>query len=143
VQGERQGTFVEGSRSVPILSNIDREHEEVSALAVGPVSHADVHNHLLLESRVQGLSFREFVDARGSSLILTEEEYHRLAELMCGLSCETEIGRTAVLVSSKAAFDATRTLATLVETLCEIKAFHDEQEARAWLAAKPKSAPSP
>jgi hypothetical protein len=128
---------------MPILSSVDGERGEVSGVAVGPVTYADVQNHLLLERHLQGLSYRELLDARGASLALNPAEIRQLADLLRGLSGDGKLGRTAVLVSTEPAFELVRMLEMLVEDVCEIRPFRDEQEARAWLAMESSSAASP
>jgi hypothetical protein len=49
---------------------------------------------------------------------------------------DSTLGPTAVLVSDDVAFGVIRMLEVLVEDICEVRSFRDEQEARAWLAAQ-------
>jgi hypothetical protein len=123
----------EGVR-MPIISNIDHERREIHAIAVGPVSYADVKDHIAQERRGHGLPYREFIDARGSGPNISPAEVRRIVELLRDLSRESQLGRTAVLVSSDYAFGVARMFEMLLEDVFELRAFRDEQEARAWLA---------
>jgi hypothetical protein len=45
---------------VPIIFGVDHESKEVDAVAVGPVTYADVENHLLTERHFGGLAYKGF-----------------------------------------------------------------------------------
>ena len=63
-------------------------------------------------------------------------EIRQIVKLLRRLGQESKLGPTAVLVSTDVAFGIIRTLEALVEDVCEVKPFREEQEARAWLAMK-------
>jgi hypothetical protein len=125
---------------MPIITNVDPERGEVHAVAVGTVTFDDVRNHLLLERHFGGLAYKEFVDARGAWISLSAAENREIAEMLRNLRRESRLGPTAVLVSDDVAFGVIRMLEALVEDVCEVKPFRDEQEARAWLATSTPTA---
>lgn len=48
-----------------IIRVIDHERTEVEAVAFGPIDYAEVEKHLLEERTLEGLAYKEFIDARG------------------------------------------------------------------------------
>ena len=62
-------------------------------------------------------------------------DVRRIVELLRSLSRESKLGRTAILVSTDYAYGLMRMLETLVEDVCQLRVFREEQEARAWLNA--------
>jgi hypothetical protein len=123
---------------MPIIAGVDHEERRVRAIAVGPVSYDDVRDHLLLQRSTQGLSYPEFVDARGAGFTFTSSDVRRVIDLLRSVSRATQaqLGPTAVLVSTDSALGVLDGVALLIEDACVMKAFCDEQEALAWLEAK-------
>ncbi len=121
---------------MPIISKVDHESKEIHAVAVGPVTFADVEAHLLQEKNWGALSYREFIDGRGAGPIFTPAEVRQIVELLRKMSEGSPLGRTAVLVSSDYAFGVMRMLEMLIDDVLQLKPFRDEQEAREWLAEK-------
>jgi hypothetical protein len=66
---------------MPIIMKVDHERKEVDCVAVGPISYADVVNHLLMERNFKGLAYREFIDARGAGLLWTPEQARQIVGL--------------------------------------------------------------
>ena len=54
-----------------IMLSVDHERKEVDAVAIGPVTYADVENHLLTERYFGGLPYKEFIDARCVGILFT------------------------------------------------------------------------
>jgi hypothetical protein len=121
---------------MPIILNVDHERKEVDAVAIGPVSYAEVENHLLKERHFGGLPYKEFIDARGAEVLLISAEIQQIVALIRRLSQESKFGPTAVLVSTDVAFGIVRMLEMIVEDVAEVRPFREEQEAREWLATK-------
>jgi hypothetical protein len=119
---------------MPIIMNVGDERSEVDAIAIGPINYADIENHLLTERYFNGLAYKEFLDARGAGISLTPDEVRRIVALVRELGRQSKLGPTAVLVSSDFAFGIFRTLEVLLEDVCVVRTFRDEQEARTWLA---------
>lgn len=120
---------------MPILSRIDHANAEIHSVAVGPITYADVESHLLRERHWQSLPYRELIDGRGAGPKLTPADVRRIVELLRKLSRESSLGRTAILVSTDYAYGLMHMLEMMVDDVCEIRVFRDEDEARAWLAA--------
>ena len=120
---------------MPIVSNFDREHGGVHAVAVGTLTFDDFKSHLSLERPLRNPSHSELIDARAAELVLTPEDLHRIAELLRGDAKQTQLGRTAVLVKTDSAFQLIRLLETMVEGVCELRPFRKEEKARLWLTA--------
>jgi hypothetical protein len=119
---------------MPIIATVDHARREVHAVAVGPISYEDVERHLSQERHSQGLPYREFIDARSAGLTFTPADVRRIVVLLRELGQESKLGPTAVVLSSAYAFGLIRMLEMLIEDVCEVKPFLDEQEARIWLA---------
>ena len=121
---------------MPIISRVDHKRREVEAMAVGPVSFADVAAHFSHERHRHGLSYPAFLDVRAAGIAFSPDEARQIGELIRNLARETKLGRTAILVSSDEGFAAVCKLEEMVGDVCELKAFRDEQDARAWLARR-------
>jgi len=121
---------------MPIIVTVDHDLHEVNVVAIGPVTFADALQHLEHEVRHGGLSYRKFVDVRGAGVLVSREENLEIAERMRAHSREVTLGPVAFVVSSDTAQEAIAVLADLVETVCEMRIFHSEREARTWLRAR-------
>src|SRR5208282_5618342 len=110
---------------MPIISKVDRERKEIHAVAVGPVTFADVEAHLLQQKNWGVLAYREFIDGRGAGPIFTPAEVRQIVELLRKMSEGSPLGRTAVLVSSDYAFGVMRMLEMLIDDVCQLKPFRD------------------
>jgi hypothetical protein len=121
---------------MPIIVTVDHARREVHAIAVGPVSYEDIERHLLQERNWKSLSYRELIDARGAGPTFAPADVRRIVEVLRNLSREAPLGRTAIVVSSDYAFGLLRMLEMLVEDVCHVRPFLDEQEARIWSATE-------
>jgi hypothetical protein len=128
-----------GGPTVPIIFSVDHERKLVTALAVGPIGYADIERHLRQERQWKGLSYPEFMDARGAGLNLAPVDVRHIVELLRRLGHEAKLGPTAVLVDNDFAFGVLRMLDSLVEDCCRIHPFRDEAEAFAWLAEQERA----
>jgi hypothetical protein len=127
---------------MPIILGVDHECKQVDAVAVGPVTHADVENHLLTERHFGGLACEEFIDARCAGVLFTPDETRQIVALLRRLGQESKLGPAAVWVSTDIAFGLMRMLEILVEDVAIVKPFRDEQEARGWLASQKQDTPN-
>lgn len=121
---------------MPILSSVDHGKHEIESVAVGPITFADVRDHILREKEWEGLPYREFVEGRGAGVQLSPEEIRQVVELLRSLKDGSTLGPTAILVSTEYVFGLMRMLEMLVEDVCEIRVFRDERLAREWLASR-------
>ena len=119
---------------MPIHFVVNRTTHQINAVASGPIRYHDVEVHLMWERQEHGLSYPEFIDARQAEINFTPTEVRQIVELIRKLAKDTALGPTAVLVSTEVAFGVMRMLGVLLEDVCAIRPFHDEQAARKWLA---------
>lgn len=126
---------------MPIIANVDHERREVRAVGVGPISYEDVKNHVMQERHFGGLAYPELFDARGAGILWTSLEIREIVALLRRLGQESKLAPTAVLVSSDVAFGIMSMLAALLEDVCEVKPFWNEDEAQGWLASRPPPRP--
>jgi hypothetical protein len=124
---------------MPLITGVDHNHRVVSVVAIGPVTVADVRDHVLHVKREHGIGYPELLDARGAAFPSTAEDFHQIVEMVRALRQDGPPGCTAIIVSSDADLDSLRALEEQLEGLCEVRAFRDEQEARAWLGTKARS----
>lgn len=118
---------------MPIILDVDHNRREVHSVALGPVSYADVENHLLTERHFGGLAYKELIDARGAGIVFTPAQARKIVELLRSLGRSSGLGPTAVLVDNDLAFGAMLIVEALTEDVAEVKPFRDETEARKWL----------
>jgi len=129
---------------MPVIVTVDHEHQAVSGVCIGPVTLSDALSHVAHEVRERGLSYRKFVDTRGSGFQLNVDDLQQIAEVLREQSKEHVLGPAAIMVSSDAVLEMVQALGKLVETFLEMRAFRDEKEARQWLASRPiRSGQSP
>jgi hypothetical protein len=125
---------------MPIVVNVDQERREVRAIAAGLIGFEDVKGHLVEERHFGGLAYRELLDARGAGIAWSPSEVRQIVALIRYLGQQSKLGPTAVLVSTDVAFGMFRMLEALVEDVCEVKPFWNEDEAVAWLV---RNTPAP
>jgi len=120
-----------------IIRVIDHERTEVEAVAFGPIDYAEVEKHLLEERTMEGLAYKEFIDARGAELVfaLSPTEIRQIVGLIRNLSQQSKFGTTAVLVSTDFAFGIMRAMEMLLEDVTDVRPFRHENLARSWLAS--------
>ncbi|SRR5579883_2487801 len=124
---------------MPILiQKIDREYKELDALAFGPIRYMEIEKHLIEERNIEGLSYKEFIDARDAGLIfaLNPSEIRQVVALVRNLCDQCKFGPTAILVVTDTAFGIMRAIEMLLDDVAEIRPFRDERLARSWLASK-------
>jgi hypothetical protein len=122
-----------GDGNMPLITGVDRDHREVSVVALGPVSLKDVREHLLHKKREGGLGYPELADVRGAGIVSDSGELQQIADFLRELSRESPLGCIAFVVSSEADVAATRELEALVGDCCDMRTFRSAEDARAWL----------
>jgi hypothetical protein len=118
----------------------DHVRNEILATAVGPINYEDIRAHLIKERDERGLSYSELIDARNAVLHVTSAEVQQIVSFLRELSQNARLGSAAVLVSTDVAYGMVRMLGMLVEDVCKILPFRDEQKARSWLESQVKGA---
>lgn len=127
---------------MPIHYTIDRERGYMHTVLEGLITLRDVRVHLDQERRDHGLGLSELVDARRATLALDSAQVRQIVTYMRDLAREHALGPTAVLVTTDYAFGMLRMLETLVEDVCAIRPFRDEDEAGEWLRTQQPTRPS-
>ncbi len=128
---------------MPLITGVDHKRREVSVLAIGPISVNDVREHVRHMKREGGLAYPRIVESRGAGIPADPADFQRLAEMLRDLSTQGPIGPAAIIVSSDADIEGMRALEGMLASICEVKSFRDEADARAWLgeiAARGQSA---
>lgn len=115
---------------MPVIVAVDHDRSEVKVVAIGPVTFEQALHQLDHEARAGGL------DARGSDVLITQEENFAVAEKIRAQSRETALGPAPFVVSSDDVFDALNVLAELVEAVRTTRVLRDEREARTWLGLR-------
>ena len=100
--------------------------------AEGVVTYDSIYTHLIDERRSAGLSWPEILDIRDTHFDVSSGEVRALVHLMRGLG-ESNLGPTAVVISSEIDFAITRMFGMLTDDLCAIAPFWSEQDAEIWL----------
>jgi hypothetical protein len=118
---------------MPLITGVDHNRREVSVVAIGPVSADDVRELLLHQKREGGLGYPKLVESRGAEVPTDLADLQQITEKLRELSLEGPIGPTAIIVSSEADLEGIRVLEGMLQSFCDLKAFRNEAEARAWL----------
>ena len=105
----------------------------VTTIAEGTVTMPEVRAHLQRERRDLTRPYSELIDARRATVSLSSTEVREIAELLRSLARSHRLGRTAVVVSSDAAYGVVRMLQVLVEDICDVRPFLDLPAAERWL----------
>jgi hypothetical protein len=123
---------------MPITMTVDHEHQQIVAVATGPIRYAEIAHHLSDERAYNGLAHTEFIDACDATLsfVLYPSEIRQIVALVRSLAKDSKLGPTAILVPNDFAFGIVHMLGILIEDVAELRPFRSEPEARAWLATK-------
>lgn len=125
-----------GQTTVPITFTIDHARREVQTVASGRVTFTEVEAHVMKLRDAGVVSYGELFDGRAGEVEFAAADAPRIVEIMRKLLREGPIGPKAVIAPAGYVFGVSRMIEMLSEEYCEIKIFHDEDEARAWLAEK-------
>jgi len=133
----------EGKTQIPVRAlrlntpglahSVDSERNELTTIAEGTVTLAEVRAHLLRELQDSEPPHRELIDARRAVVRLSSAEAQEIVELLRSLSRSHPLNRIAVVVSTDVAYGVMRMLQTLVEDVCVVQPFRDLAEAERWL----------
>jgi hypothetical protein len=95
---------------MPLITGVDHDQRVVSVVGIGPVTVADVRDHVSHVKREHGVGYPELLDARGTAFPSTAEDFREIVEMVRALRQEGPPGCTAIIVSSEADLDALRAL---------------------------------
>jgi hypothetical protein len=124
---------------MPITFDVDHERKRIHAVADGPITYAEVEEHISGENGVGGLDCSELVDARRTVPRLTSGDIRQIVGLLRGLSLNARLGPTAILVPTDYAFGLISMMGMLVDDVCDVRPFYAEKEALAWLGWEPQT----
>ena len=113
---------------------IDHAHRRVLVKAEGTISLNDIRAHLEEERVGIGLTYDELIDARGFSTDISQQAVHTIVAVLRRLGKESRLGPTAVIVDSDVGYGMLRMLSVLVEDVCQVQPFRQQEEAEKWLA---------
>ncbi len=113
--------------------SIDPDRKEVTTIAEGTVTLADVRTHLQREREDSALPYRELIDARHAVVRFSAAEVQEIVRLLRSHARNHRLGRTAIVVSSDVAYGIMRMLQMFVEDVCVVQPFRDLATAESWL----------
>jgi hypothetical protein len=117
-----------------ITTTVDHARRRVFVRAEGPITLGDIRTHLEEERLEIGLTYAELIDARGYSPAFSSEEVRTIVTILRRLGKESRLGPTAIIVDSDFGYGMLRLLEVLVEDVCDIRPFRQQEEAEKWLA---------
>ncbi|RPI06457.1 MAG: STAS/SEC14 domain-containing protein [Ignavibacteriae bacterium] len=117
-----------------MTTTIDHAHRRVHVKVEGIISLNDIRAHLEEERIGIGLTYDELIDAHGFSINISQQAVHTLVEVLRRLGKESRLGPTAVIVDSDIGYGMLRMLSVLVEDVCQVQPFRQQEEAEQWLA---------
>jgi hypothetical protein len=123
-----------------ITFSVDHAHRFVSARAEGPITLADISAHIERERLAGALAYRELIDGRGASPAFSSEDVRSLVAILRQLGSDSLLGPTAVLVDSEVGYGVLRMLETLLDDVCALRPFYQQEGAEEWLAGFSESA---
>jgi hypothetical protein len=113
---------------------VDDTTRVLTVLAEGPIDFAAIRAHLVDERSEGALGYKELIDARRATPVLSAADVRRVVDLLRGEAHALPLGPTAVVVSSDVAYGVLRMLETLVEDVAAIRPFREYRDAVKWLA---------
>ena len=116
-----------------LTHTVNPDRKEVTTIAEGTVTLAELRAHLQRERHDSALPYRELIDARRADVRFSSADVREIVELLRSLSRRHRLGRTAVVVSTDMAYGIIRMLQLLVEDTCVVYPFRDLAEAEQWL----------
>jgi hypothetical protein len=120
---------------MPISEAIDHVRRQVRSRATASVTLGDILAHLERERTASGLPYTELIDARGYHPDFSAAEVRSIVDRLRRLGKMSRLGATAVVVDSDVGFGMVRMLEIMVEDVCAIRPFRNQEEAELWLAS--------
>ena len=117
-----------------IIRSVDQLRQEMHTTADGPITLADIREHLTEEYRGKGLACRQLIDASGATIAFSPSDVRATVAILKRYGQEGVIGPTAIVVGNEFAYGMCRMLAILLDGVCELEPFRTNQEAERWLA---------
>ena len=121
-----------------ITATIDHSRKLLFVRAKGPITYDDIRSHIEQERLAGGLPYRELIDARGYRPAFSAKDVRSVVALLRQLGGDARLGPTAIIVDSDDGYGMIRMLEILVEDVCAIQPFRQQEEAEEWLARFPE-----
>lgn len=121
-----------------IRFSVDYADRLVSTRAEGAITFADISAHLEQERLAGALAYRELIDGRGATPAVSSEEVRSVVAILRRLGSDSPLGPTAVLVDSQVGYGVLRMLEALLDDVCAVKPFYQQEGAEEWLAGSSK-----
>jgi hypothetical protein len=119
--------------SMPITFSIDHAARKVIATATGPVTYAEILDHLEEEDRSNCLPYAELIIATDATAAFSTAEVRWIVDYLRGRRRINTLGRTAIVVRNETTFGMLRMLSILLEEVVETAVFRNKVEAVEWL----------
>jgi len=113
---------------------VDHANRFVNVRAVGPITVDDIRAHIEEERLAGGLAHRELIDARGASPAFSSEDVRSVVAVLRRLGSDSLLGPTAVLVDSQVGYGMLRMFEALLDDVCAVRPFYEQEAAEQWLA---------
>ena len=119
---------------MPLSYHFDSARRRLFTRASGPVTFAEIREHLQAERVDRYLGSDEVIDGREATVAFSQQEVRQVVDLLRELGAREALGPTAVVVSSDVAYGVMRMVEALISDVCAVKPFRDMAEAERWLA---------
>ena len=121
---------------MPVILDVDHQHQKTRVVANGEITLAEIRVHLAEEGSRSGLGYRELIDASQATATFNSEEARQIMDILKGLGRKGALGPTAIIVSNDVTLGMFRILEVFLEGVCELRAFRiaDRDAAEEWLA---------
>ncbi|HVT60742.1 MAG TPA: hypothetical protein VHR45_20385 [Thermoanaerobaculia bacterium] len=127
---------------MPVTHEVNHERRRTTTTAIGPITMADIREHLSAEGRDRGLGYPEVIDATRATAVFGAQDVRTTVEILRELGREGALGPTAIVVGDEVSYGMFRMLEALVEDVCDVRPFRSHQEAENWLAHTPIRKPA-
>lgn len=119
------------------IDHVDHQTQRTTVTAKGSITRMDIEAHLVEESGLSGLAYRELIDASGATANFDATDARKLVGVVRHLASQGPFGPTAIIVSDDVSFGMIRMLGTLLDDVCALRPFrvNERAEAEQWLEA--------
>jgi hypothetical protein len=117
-----------------ITFTVNHDDRIVSTKAAGPISLSDISDHIESERLAGGLAYPEWIDGRGATPAVSSQDVRSVVAILRRLRSDSPLGPTAVLVDSQLNFGLLRMCESLLDDVCAVRPFYEQEEAKQWLA---------
>jgi hypothetical protein len=119
---------------MPISETVDHARHRVLARVTSPLTVDQISAHLDRERSGSGLPYPELMDARGFRPTFSSPEVRHIVQIIREFAKATPFGPTAVVIDTDVGYGVLRMVQMLVDDVCVIHPFREQDEAERWLA---------